>query len=102
MKNLDIVKMLTVSVDHVKRETCELLALDGIRNEIMLPVYIKSTANNGENYGLYIELIPDCIRNGKIPEDLVPLIKLATDNDCKVLCLDADGPEIEGFQIYNR
>lgn len=101
MKNLDIAKMLTVSSAHVKEETCELLALDGIRNEIMLPVYIKSTADNGEDYGLYIYIVPECLYWEKIPEDLAPLIKLAMDNDCSILCLDYDGPEIEGYKRYD-
>lgn len=99
--NLEISKMLTISTAHVTKDTFEALLLDGIRNEIMLPVYAKITPDNEQNFGLFIYVEPTCVEQGQIPEDLMQLIKLAQENDCSILCLDGDGPEVEGYQTYD-
>lgn len=96
---LEISKMLTVSTTHVTEATYKALLLDNMRNEIMLPIYVKC-AGYGQSFGLYIYLEPTCIEQGKIPEDLMPLVKLAQENNCNILCLDGDGPELDGYQTY--
>lgn len=100
-KELEISKVLTVSSGHVTENTFEALSLDGLVNEIMLPVYSKSAPGNGEGFGLYVYIEPKCLEQGKIPEDLMPLIRLAQENDCSILCLDCDGPELEGYPVYD-
>lgn len=99
---LDIIKMITVSSGHVSEETFEALAMDGIRNKYGLPIYSKSAPGNSEGYGLFIYLTSGCIdEETEIPEELKSLVKLAQDNGCEVLCLDCDGPEIEGIPTYD-
>lgn len=98
---LDISKMLTVSSAHVSEETFEALSIDELLNEIMLPIYTKNTPDNGSNFGLYIYLDQTCLAQGKIPNDLKPLIELALKNKCDVICLDSDGPELENLPLYN-
>ena len=100
-QKLDIVKMLTVFTGHVREETFEALRLDGIANEIGLAVYGKDTCDNEACYGLYIYLDKQAVENTNIPEDLKPLIKLAQDNGCEVLCLDSDGMELDGYMVFD-
>lgn len=100
MQNLNIVKMLTVSTNHVTEKTLQALKSEGICDKMQLSVYVKGTANNGPEYGLYIDIVPENLNWDSFPRDLSPLIKLAVDNDCSVLCLDCDGPELEGYEIY--
>lgn len=100
MSSLEISKILTVCTGHVSEETYDKLLIDGEKNEIMCPVYTKAAPNGGEDFGLYIYLNPDCVKEGHIPDDLMQLITLAQENDCDILCLDCDGPEVEGLTIY--
>ena len=98
-KNLEITRMLTVSTAHVTQDTFERLALDGVRNEIGLPVYTKTSVGDDENYGLYIHISPD-INLEVIPEDLMSVINLALDNGFDMLCLDSDGPQLENLSVF--
>ena len=93
--------MLTVSTAHVSEKTFEALKLDGATNEIGLAVYGKSTCDNEVNYGLYIYLDRQAVDNANIPDDLKPLIRLAQDNGCEVLCLDSDGMELDDYEIFD-
>lgn len=99
IQKLDIVKMLTVSTCHVTKKTFDALYQDGITNKIGLPVYGKSTCDNKINYGLYVYL--DNAEKANIPEDLAPLIKLAQDNGCAILCLDSDGMVLDDTEIFD-
>lgn len=101
VQKLDITKMLTVSTAHVSEKTFEALKLDGATNEIGLAVYGKSTCDNEVNYGLYIYLDRQAVDNANIPDDLKPLIRLAQDNGCEVLCLDSDGMELDDYEIFD-
>lgn len=96
---LEITKMLTVSSAHVTQETFDRLVMDNENNKIGLPVYTKNISNNSENYGLYIYINPD-INRGIVPSDLMPLIDLAVNNDCDILCLDGDGPELTDYPVF--
>lgn len=100
MSKLDITKMLTVSTAHVTESTFNRLTYDGRANEIKLPVYTKSIPEDEDSFGLYVYLDPNCLKDGKIPEDLMSVIQLAQKNDCGIICLDCDGPEIEELPIY--
>lgn len=97
---LPISRMLTISTGHVTFDTFEALSLDGIRNEIKLPVYSKTAPGNGENYGLLIYIEPGLIDWDSIPKDLVPVLKFSMQNSCGILCLDSDGGEIEELPLY--
>lgn len=97
---LEITKMLTVSTGHVTEETFHALEQDGVTNKIMLPVYSKATPDGDDSFGLYIYITDDCLDWDNIPEDLKPLIKLAQEQGCGVLCLDSDGQELEGYELY--
>ena len=96
-KGLEISKMLTVSTAHVKEETLEALS-ETLQNDIGLPVYVKGNPDNGSNFGVYIYLEPAGL--SQISEDLKPLIDIAIENNCNVLCLDGDGPILKGFKTY--
>lgn len=98
---LEITKMLTVSTAHVLQDTFEALSLDAVRNDILLPVYNKMTADNGGSFGVYVYLDSDLIDWKRIPKDLAPLIRLAQENNCGVICLDSDGPILDGLSVYN-
>lgn len=97
---LDIIKTLTISMYHITRKTYEALLNDGARNKIMLPVYVKGMPNDSKGCGLYIYIERFALRGGNIPEDLMFYIDLAVANDCGILCLDIDGPELEDYKIY--
>lgn len=96
----EITKMLTISTGHVTEETMEALSLESMVNKFGLPVYCKTTGDNGENYGVFIYLLPDHIDWNKIPGDLAPVMMFAIENNCGVLCLDRDGKELENFPTY--
>lgn len=100
-QNLEIKKILTISDNHVTKKTYEALVNDGVKNEIMLPVYTK-TAPGGDDYGIYIYISKDCFCMDNIPNDLKPLIKLAMEYKCDILCLDCDGQELEDYPTYDR
>lgn len=97
---LDITKTLTISMYHITHKTYEALLGDGQRNEIMLPIYVKEIPNGGERCGIYVYIERSVLRRGNIPEDLMFYIDLAIANDCGILCLDNDGPELENHKIY--
>lgn len=98
--NLPISRMLTVSTSHVTQDTFEAMSLDGIRNEIMLPIYGKTTPDNGASFGLFVYLEVGLIKWDRIPKDLVPVLKLCLKSNCDVLCLDSDGMELEELPTY--
>lgn len=98
---LEVSKMLTVSTAHVTESTFEALMSDSTQNEIGLPIYSKSTPDNGENFGLYVYITEDCLDWDHMPGDLKPLIKLSQKTGCSVLCLDSDGPEVKGLPVYD-
>lgn len=101
IKGLEISHMATVSISHIRQSTAEEMMLDGVTNKFMVPIYTKSVPNdNDPGYGFYVYLDSACLENGDFPEDLTAVIELALDNGCDVLCLDSDGPEIDGLTVY--
>lgn len=99
-QELEITKMLTVSTAHVSKELFEYLVSDNICHHICLPVYKKIMLGIG-GVGVYIHIDPGTFEDGEVPYGLLPLIKLAQKNGCGVLCLDSDGPVLEGYPIFD-
>lgn len=100
LNSIEIEKMLTVSSAHVTQDTFNRLMNDPDCNEIGLPVYEKVGPNGGLSFGMYVYIKSYekiCV---DIPDDLMVLIKIAQDNGCSVLCLDADGQELDGCTLY--
>ena len=97
-QKLEIDKMLTISSRHVSADTKDLLdqAADDNEEDPMPSVYEK------QGYGWFVACNPD---NKEIwdncPADLVQCMKLARDNGCFWLCLDADGPRVETLEFFN-
>ena len=97
-QKLEIDKMLTISSLHVSADTKDLLdqAADDNEEDPMPPVYEK------QGYGWLVACDPD---NEEIwdncPTDLVQCMKLARDNGCFWLCLDADGPRVETLEFFD-
>ena len=97
-QKLEIDKMLTISSLHVSADTKDLLdqAADDNEEDPMPPVYEK------QGYGWFVACNPD---NKEIwdncPADLVQCMKLARDNGCFWLCLDADGPRVETLEFFD-
>ena len=97
-QKLEIDKMLTISSRHVSADTKDLLdqAADDNEEDPMPSVYEK------QGYGWFVACNPD---NKEIwdncPADLVQCMKLARDNGCFWLCLDADGPRVETLEFFD-
>lgn len=95
-KNLEISKVLTVSTSHITEEVAKQLDRESKTNEYALSVY------NKDDYGWWICVPEDCKSVcGHIPSCLRKLIELATTNDCNWLCIDCDGPEVDGLETYS-
>ncbi len=93
---MEIDKMATLSTKLIQRETERKLSEECYTNNMRLSVYEK------EGYGFFI-FIPDEEQfqsNHEIPEDLKNCMRVASDNGCKWLCLDCDGPEHEDLMEY--
>ena len=97
-QKMEIDKMLTISSRHVSADTKDLLdqAADDNEEDPMSSVYEK------QGYGWFVACNPD---NKEIwdncPADLVQCMKLARDNGCFWLCLDADGPRVETLEFFD-
>lgn len=95
---MDITKCLTISIAHITENTEKKLKMEPNTNYIGLAVYEKG------NYGYWIFCPKDMIshfNNGKIiPQDLWNCMLLAYKNNCRWLCLDQDGEEVQGLEIF--
>ena len=94
-QTLEIDKMLTISSRHVSADTKDLLdqAADDNEEDPMPPVYEK------QGYGWFVACDPDNEETwDNYPADLVQCMKLARNNGCFWLCLDADGPRVETLE----
>lgn len=100
LKNLEITKMLTLSTAHVTEGTFNCIVYEDRLDRMGLPVYMKTTHEDVERYGVFIYLDMDNMNENSIPEDLMRLIDLAWENRCGILCLDSDGPIMEGLTVY--
>lgn len=97
-QKLEIDKMLTISSRHVSADTKDLLdqAVDDNEEDPMPPVYEK------QGYGWFVACDPDNEETwDNYPADLVQCMKLARNNGCFWLCLDADGPRVETLEFFD-
>ena len=97
-QTLEIDKMLTISSRHVSADTKDLLdqAADDNEEDPMPPVYEK------QGYGWFVACDPDNEETwDNYPADLVQCMKLARNNGCFWLCLDADGPRVETLEFFD-
>lgn len=94
---MDITKCLTMSIAHITRTTEEKLEHEPDTNLMNLSVYKKS------EYGYWIHVPEDFLKSDRmeIPFDLWRCMMMAYENDCRWLCLDRDGMEIELLQTYD-
>lgn len=99
LQKLEIDKMLlTISSRHVSADTKDLLdqATDDNEEDPMPSVYEK------QGYGWFVACDPDNEETwDNYPADLVQCMKLARDNGCFWLCLDADGPRVETLEFFD-
>jgi len=94
---MEIDKMLTVSTAHISIETNNWLIREcNPSSATDITAYMK------DDVGFFV-YVPDLsqfiVQN--IPEDLVKCMKLAYENGCSWLCLDCDGSEVEGLEVFN-
>ena len=97
-QTLEIDKMLTISFRHVSADTKDLLdqAADNNEEDPMPPVYEK------QGYGWFVACDPDNEETwDNYPADLVQCMKLARDNGCFWLCLDAAGPRVKTLEFFD-
>ena len=98
LQKLEIDKMLTISSRHVSADTKDLLdqAADDNEEDPMPSVYEK------QGYGWFVACDSDNEETwDNYPADLVQCMKLARDNGCFWLCLDADGPRVETLEFFD-
>ena len=94
---MDITKCLTTSTAHITLETRHKLEFEEIFNDMGLTVYKKS------RFGYWIYIPEDFLESDRmeIPFDLWRCMFIAYENDCRWLCLDRDGMEIELLPTYD-
>ena len=98
LQKLEIDKMLTISSRHVSADTKDLLdqAADDNEEDPMPSVYEK------QGYGWFVACDSDNEETwDNYPADLVQCMKLARDNGCFWLCLDAAGPRVETLEFFD-
>lgn len=94
---MDITKCLTISTMHISLETEEKLLEEEYKNNMFLTVYRKS------NFGfwIYVPCDKDEFHTDNVPKDLRGCMDLAHENDCRWLCLDCDGEDVDCLQKYD-
>ena len=96
---LDTSQMLTLSLEHITKETVKLLKDEPSTNFLRLSVYKK------DSFGFFIDLNKRTILNEiesepDFPDDLKQAILFAAKMGCKTLCLDWDGPVVRWLNRY--
>ena len=101
----EVSKMLTLSTAHIQEKTASMLQgvthrhvayLEAIVNGVCPPVYAK------EGYGYFLFVDADSLEEyaETMPEDLYACCSYAKEQGCEWLCLDEDGPVMEGLKTY--
>ena len=91
--DLPIRTILDLSTAHLREETCDRLG----SYEGVLAYRTK--------YGRLMYAPDSCDRladQGDWPEELLPIVKLARDNDCGYVLFDADAPEVDRLPTFDR
>ena len=96
---LDTSQMLTLSLEHITKETVKILKDEPSTNFLSLSVYKK------DSFGFFIDLNKRTILNEiesepDFPDDLKQAILFAAKMGCKTLCLDWDGPVVRWLNRY--
>ena len=101
---LEICKMITMSTGHISMKTNGLLRKVADHNSRVLGKYIPSfVVFKKDVFGYFIylgALYGDVDEYDPLPGDLRDIFKLAVKNNCLWLCLDCDGPIVDGLTIY--
>ena len=103
---LEITRMLTISLSHISRETADLIndECDTWWNSSLPACYTK-----GE-YGYMIHVPEDYLVSGEdgveetypdVPDDLHDCMLLARENNCQWLCFDRDGLVVDGLEVFD-
>jgi hypothetical protein len=95
-KKLEISKMLTISTAHITPETYDGIVcayFDGDDEYITYPFYLK------DGYGWFI-CTDENYANESNPECIKDCMKFAREHGCDWLCLDSDGPIVDGLPVY--
>lgn len=111
-ESLEIGKMLTISTGHVSLD--DVMFLQGVAvNRCMndaetaaaecLSVYLKKDVGFFL-YPLYRKI--DDVETDLAPlkersESLYSVVRLAYDNQCQLVCIDRDGPVVDGLNVYD-
>lgn len=83
----EITKMLTLSTAHVSMETAFLLEKEAQWGTMAnITVYPKGGLGN------FIYIHPEIPIPTNMPADLKDILQYAAKHDCKMICLDRDGP----------
>ena len=99
----EFTRMVTVSTAHVTEETANMLekASHGDLDLPTMTVYEKKfNGTTPVGYFIYLCVKPEQIDPNGLPEDLVALVNLAKFCGAGMVCLDGDGPEVEGLPSY--
>ena len=95
---MDITKCLTISTAHITQDTAAKLENLQDKDAMGLSAYAKS------EFGFWVycgeNMLADFNGGENIPKDLWECMLLAHENDCRWLCLDCDGEEIEALKTY--
>lgn len=95
MKDLEITKMITVSTVHLRKETCDDLDNDNV------PITYYKKGEYGYFIHIWVDELGNVIESLKMQhEDLAKLICFAYSLGCEWLCIDCDGPEVDGLDKY--
>lgn len=94
-QKLEISKMLTISTKHITPEADEsiLYAYYDDDKDVSAHVYTK------DNYGWFVYIDED-FENKTNLECLKDCMRFARKNGCDLLCLDCDGPVVDGLPVY--
>lgn len=85
----EIDKLMTIGTGHLRTTTREWL-----ENRTALVVFPK-----GE-YGWFIYVEPE--DNAEVPNDLLVAMRYAAEHDCAWLCVDCDGPAVDGLVLFEE
>lgn len=99
---LEITQMITISTAHIAEKTAGELYGITHRHPGYLPEVVKfPTVYEKFPYGYFFYLSEDIDDlKDEMPPDLWACCEFATEHGCNWLCIDADGPVMEGLKTY--
>lgn len=94
-QKLEISKMLTISTKHITTEANEGILYAYYDND----EYVSTLVYSKDGYGWFIYIDEDFEKKTN-PECLKNCMRFARENGCNWLCLDSDGPVVNGLPVY--